>query len=285
MDERRVLIEASALQAALGDAGLVLVDCRHDLSDPSAGRRAWMQAHIPGAVHASLDEDLSGAGPASAGRHPLPDPAAFRRFLAAAGIGPDTQVVAYDAAEGAMAAARLWWLLQAAGHRRAAVLDGGLAHWQALGLAVETGPVKAGVARYPALVFDPDWLADAGNLACRMDEPAGWLVDARAAERFRGEHEPIDPVAGHVPGAVSRPFTANLRPDGRFKPPAALREEWLARIGPHAPGDVVLMCGSGVTACHHALAMAHAGLPGASVYAPSWSGWVADPRQPVATGG
>lgn len=283
-DDWRCLVDARALQRALGDDRLVVVDCRHDLADADAGRRAWKHAHIPGAVHASLDEHLSAPGPAAAGRHPLPDPERFRRFLGESGIGPGTQVVAYDAAHGAMAASRLWWLLQSVGHRRAAVLDGGLAGWRALGFEVESGPVAASGATCPALAIDADRLVDAENLAGRGGDPPGWLVDARSGERFRGEAEPIDPVAGHVPGAENRPYTDNLQSDGRFKPPDALRTEWLALIGAHAPTGVVVMCGSGVTACHHLLAMEHAGLPGARLYAPSWSGWISDARRQVATG-
>lgn len=278
------LVSAAELLARLGDPGLVLVDCRNVAggADTQAGREAWKQAHLPGAGYAHLDEDLSDKRkPASEGRHPLPDADAFAAVLGRLGIGPDDQVVAYDAGDGSMAAARLWWLLRLCGHERVAVLDGGLAAWQALG-----GPLDASVPAakppYPArLALAGVVMAD--DVQARLGEPPGWLLDARPAPRFRGEVEPLDPVAGHIPGARNRPLQDNLA-DGRFKTAARLREEFEALLAGRAPGEVVLSCGSGVTACHNLLAMEHAGLHGARVFAASWSGWVSDRSRPVATG-
>ena len=191
--------------------------------------------------------------------------------------------MAYDAGDGAMAAARLWWLLKLLGHDRVAVLDGGLARWRSLGYPVDAGEfVPPPRGRYFAR-FDARRIAGTDEVKARLGQAPGWLLDARAPERFRGEVEPLDPVAGHIPGARNRPFTDNLR-DGRLKPAQELRAEFEALLQGHAPGEVLLSCGSGVTACHNLLAMEHAGLPGARVYAASWSGWVADPARPVATG-
>lgn len=274
----------AALAARLGGPGLVIVDCRHVLADPAAGERAWREARLPGARFAHLDRDLSGHDrPATEGRHPLPAEADFLATLGRLGITPGATVVAYDAGDGAMAAARLWWLLDLLGHRDAYVLDGGLAAWQAAGLPLDTGaPAPVRAAAYPGR-FDRSRLATADDVAARAGEAPGWLLDARAPERFRGEVEPIDRVAGHIPGAVNRPYAANLSGQ-RLRPAGVLRAEFAALTGGRAPGEVVLSCGSGVTACHLALAMAHAGLPGARIYAPSWSGWIADPAHPVATG-
>lgn len=272
------------LAARLGEPGLVLVDCRHVLADPAAGERAWCEARLPGAVHAHLDHDLSGHDrPATEGRHPLPAEADFVAMLGRLGVSPASTVVAYDAGDGAMAAARLWWLLDLLGHRRALVLEGGLAAWRAAGLPIESGaPAPARVAAY-AGHFDRTRLVSAEDVAARAGEAPGWLLDARAPERFRGEVEPIDRIAGHIPGAVNRPYAASLS-GSRLRSSAELRAEFEALTGGRAPADVVLSCGSGVTACHLALAMAHAGLAGARLFAPSWSGWIADSSRPVATG-
>ena len=277
------IVSASELAAALGRPGLALVDCRHALADAGAGEAAWRSAHLPGAGHAHLDRDLSDhRKPSALGRHPLPDAADFNRTLARLGVSPGSQVVAYDAGDGSMAAARFWWLLRSMGHAHVAVLDGGVAAWQALGQAMESTPPVIAPGHYDGR-FDAARVATAQDVGARLGEAPGWLLDARAPERFRGDVEPLDPVAGHIPGALNRPLSANLEA-GRFKSPAALRTEFEALIGGRAPADVVLSCGSGVTACHNLLAMAHAGLDGARLYAGSWSGWVSDPSRPVARG-
>jgi thiosulfate/3-mercaptopyruvate sulfurtransferase len=279
------LVDAATLSAALGDPGLRLVDARFVMLNaaPEAGRQAYAESHLPGAVYADLNLDLSDLSKAGQGRHPMPDSDAFARRLGAWGIGPAHQVVVYDAGDGSMAAARLWWLLKLLGHERVAVLDGGVAAWRAAD-SVETVEIHAPspIAAYPSQ-FDAGRLVAAESIAARLGEDSGWLIDARAAERFRGDVEPIDPVAGHVPGAINRPFAHNLR-DGRFKPADELREALSQLIGQRSPADAVLMCGSGVTACHLLLAFEHAGLQGARIYPGSWSGWISDPSRPIARG-
>jgi len=281
--EWTTLVQADALAAALGNPALRIVDARFALVDPAAGRVAYAESHLPGALHADLNEDLSDLSRSGLGRHPLPDDEAFARRLGEWGIGPEDQVVVYDAGDGSMAAARFWWMLKLLGHRRVAVLDGGLAAWRGQGLPETTDLSNAmPLAAYPAR-FDIRRIADAEEVQQRLGEDSGWLFDARAPERFRGEVEPIDPVAGHVPGALNRPFGANLR-DGKFKSAAELRAELAPMLAGRRPDDLVLMCGSGVTACHLLLAFEHAGLSGARVYAGSWSGWIADPARPVERG-
>ncbi|MGS1078547.1 sulfurtransferase [Pseudoxanthomonas beigongshangi] len=274
------LVDVDALAVALGDPGLRLVDARFALMDPAAGRQAYLQSHLPGAAHADLNEDLSDLSHRDLGRHPLPDDAAFARKLGEWGIGPEHQVVVYDAGDGSMAAARLWWMLRLLGHRRVAVLDGGFAAWRARGLPETAEP--GGIIPLPAYParFDARLIADADEVRRRLDQDSGWLFDARAPERFRGDVEPIDLVAGHVPGAINRPFGANLR-EGRFKSSSELHAELAPMLAGRRPDDLVLMCGSGVTACHLLLAFEHAGLSGARVYAGSWSGWITDPSRPV----
>lgn len=284
------LITAAELQPHVHEAHWRIVDVRHDLADPGAGARAFAAGHLPGASFLSLDDDLSGPpvwqdSPAglrhNGGRHPLPDRAALRRRLAALGISDDTQVVAYDA-HGGMFAARLWWLLRWLGHERVAVLDGGLPAWQAVGGALSTDvptPSPAPpLSERPSLVNLVDIDTVHANLSARTRQ----VVDARAPDRFRGENETLDPVGGHIPGALNRFFKDNLQPDGRFKPVAQLRAEWSALLPD--PAGAVMQCGSGVTACHNLLALAHAGLPAAGLYAGSWSDWVSAPGRPVATG-
>lgn len=283
MSRWTTLVACEALRDALGRPDLVILDARVMLADRAAGAAQFLDAHIPGARHADLERDLSAMERAGQGRHPWPDTQAFQARARAWGIGPQTQVVAYDAGDGALAAARAWFLFKALGHGAVAVLDGGWARWTALGLPVERGAA----AHVPAGLFDARLdatrLLDAAGVQAHLAAD-GVLVDARAAERFRGDVEPLDTRAGHVPGAVSRPYALNLAGDGRFKPVQDLREEFDALRGAHAPADIAVMCGSGVTACHHLLAMEHAGLPGATLFTGSWSGWIADPARPVATG-
>jgi thiosulfate/3-mercaptopyruvate sulfurtransferase len=274
------LVDAETLATRLHDADLRIFDCRFALNDTAAGERLWREAHIPGARHAHLDRDLSGAHAPGAGRHPWPSAADFGDWLGRNGVTPTTQVVAYDAGDGAFAA-RLWWLLHVAGHARVAVLDGGYARWTALGLRVDDGIAPVEPATCP-VVFDTSRLLDADAVAARVSA-GGLLLDARGAERFRGEVEPIDRVAGHVPGALNRPYPSNLE-DGRFKPAVRLSEEFDALLAGRPASDMIAMCGSGVTACHHLLAMAHAGRPGASLFTGSWSGWIEDPARAIATG-
>jgi thiosulfate/3-mercaptopyruvate sulfurtransferase len=275
------LVSVADLAAALGRC--VIVDCRHDLFDVEAGRRAWRESHLPGAHFLQMDEDLAGPKFAGSGRHPLPDPAALRAKLGRCGLGPDDPLVAYDASGGA-AAVRLWWLARWLGHARVAVLDGGWPAWIAAGQPIDS--VAPPEADAPPLPVRPSLAGTVGTAELLAGLGAGGrlIVDARSRERFRGDTEPLDPVAGHIPGAVSRPFAANLGPDGRFKPAVQLREEWLARLAGRPADEVVHSCGSGVTACHNLLAMEVAGLAGSALYPGSWSEWCADPARPVATG-
>lgn len=278
------LVSAEKLASQLGAPSLRLVDARFVLAggDADAGERAWRSAHLPGAGYVHLDRDLSDRRkPSSEGRHPLPDAEAFCATLERLGITEQSQVVVYDAANGAMAAARFWWLMKLLGHRQVAVLDGGFARWTALGLPIETQTPTPARTAYRAS-YDTSAIATADEVMRRLGEPAGWLLDARAPERFRGDVEPLDPVAGHIPGAVNRPYADNLQ-DDCFRPAEILRNEFSALLAGCSPGDVLLSCGSGVTACHNLLAMEHAGLHGARIYTGSWSGWISDPTRPVAT--
>lgn len=278
-----VLVEADEL-ASLSPSTVLVVDCRFALADPGQGERDFLQAHVPGAVYASLDHDLSDLSKQGLGRHPLPDAAAFARTLSRWGWQAGQRVVAYDAAGGALAAARLWWMLGSVGIA-AAVLDGGWQAWATAGLPVERGPAKPRAATSVTLHFDPARMVlDYAELDRLRGAPSALVLDARAAPRFRGESEPIDRAAGHVPGAHNRPFAQNLAADGHFKPAPVLRAEFTAALAGRAPDAVVHMCGSGVTACHNLLAMEAAGLAGSRLFAPSWSGWASDPNRPVATG-
>jgi thiosulfate/3-mercaptopyruvate sulfurtransferase len=276
------LIDAQALRALLtGPAPPVVLDASFDLADPGAGERAYAAAHIPGALYVDLDRDLCAAKTGRNGRHPLPERRAFANTVAAWGVVPGRPVVALDR-QGGMYAARLWWMLRWLGHAVVAVLDGGFAAWLAGGGEAATSPGSATpAAPYPErlpLVAS----ISAVELASRLGRSG--LLDARSPERFRGDKEPIDPVAGHIPGALNRFHATNLTPAGRFKPAAQLHEEFTALLGTRAPGELVHSCGSGVTACHNLLAMEHAGLGGSLLYPGSWSEWSADPARPVARG-
>jgi thiosulfate/3-mercaptopyruvate sulfurtransferase len=280
----RALVDCAEASARLDDPAWCLFDCRFDLADTGRGERNFLQAHIPGASYAHLDHHLSGSITPASGRHPLPDPTALSAWLGRHGVAPGVQVVVYDDTGGSMAV-RLWWLLRWLGHDAVAVLDGGWPAWQAAGL-----PVAGGTAAKPApRVFNgtPDWHEVVTTAAiARQLETGGddiLLLDARTAERFRGEAEPIDPVAGHVPGALNLPLQDNLNDDGTFRSPQALRALYAPLLDGRPPGRVAAMCGSGVTACHDLLAMEIAGLRGGRLYAGSWSEWIRDPARPVAT--
>lgn len=277
-----VLVDADGAARAIAD-GALAIDCRHDLASPASGAAAYAAGHVPGAVHAHLDRDLADLSLAGRGRHPLPAAEAFARTLARWGVAPEVAVIVYDDSGGAYAA-RLWWMLRSVGHDRVRVLDGGWSAWRAAGLPVEAGAPPRRAANVRALAYDPAAVALAPEVERNIGAAGSLLLDARAPVRFRGEQEPLDSVAGHVPGAMNRPYAENLDASGRFKSPEALRQEFAALLAGRAPQAVTLMCGSGVTACHNLLAMHHAGLPGARVYAGSWSEWVSDPARPVATG-
>jgi thiosulfate/3-mercaptopyruvate sulfurtransferase len=280
----QTLISAADLAAHIDDPAWVVVDCRHDLMNLAAGRDAYASGHLPGAVFADLETVLSGAKNGAdgvfLGRHPLPDKEALAEALRGFGIGDATQVVAYDA-HGGMFAARLWWLLRWLGHEAVAVLDGGMAAWedagQPLTTEVRTRPHGALSVRAP---FVPT--VTVREMLDNLQSGKRIVIDARAADRYRGENETIDPVGGHIPGAKNRFFKDNLGPDGRFKDAAQLREEFGALID--NPEAAIMQCGSGVTACHNLLALEVAGLPGAALYPGSWSEWVGDPARPVAKG-
>ena len=267
------LVSTEELSRSLGRWRLF--DCRHDLMQPALGEQQYRESHIPGALFAHLDRDLSGAKTGANGRHPLPRREAFIAWLGGQGLQPSDQAVCYDGGNGAMAA-RLWWMLRWAGHGAAAVLDGGFAKWVA-----EKRPVTADLPRFPATQY-PRRPALAAAVDVADVGKAALLVDARAPVRFRGEQEPIDPVAGHIPGARNRFNAENISPQGTFKSAAELKREYEALLGAASASEAVHYCGSGVAACHNLLAMEIAGLPGGRLYAGSWSEWSADPKRPVA---
>lgn len=275
---KRTLISAQELAGKLGEDGWVIVDCRFDLGDTESGRAAYLEAHIPGAIYAHLDQDLCGPPLTDHGRHPLPSPEMMAQWFGEMGIDAQTQVIAYDDKNGAFAS-RLWWMLQYMGHQRAAVLDGGWQAWLAAGYPVQSGLVEndavqfVGAARRELLVTLEDLAA------------VPLLVDSRMPERYRGEIEPIDPVAGHIPGAVNFFYQQNWDDANRYLPAAKLKEQFLELLGDTPPEEATFYCGSGVTSCANLLAMAHAGLGDGRLYVGSWSEWCADPARPVAKAG
>jgi thiosulfate/3-mercaptopyruvate sulfurtransferase len=283
------LIEPAALAAHTSDANWVIVDCRHDLVNLDAGRDAYAAGHLPNALFADMEHELSGqkrgADGAFRGRHPLPEKDAFVELLRSWGVNDDTQVVAYDA-HGGMFAARLWWMLRWVGHEAVAVLDGGLPAWQSAGLPVATDtPAPRGrgtIAAHNACTKPLVTTVDVNAVLHNVEHGGRTVVDARAPDRFRGENETIDPVGGHIPGAKNRFFKDNLQPDGRFKAQEQLKAELGVAVGD--PKNAIMQCGSGVTACHNLLALEVAGMPGAALYPGSWSEWSADAARPVATG-
>jgi thiosulfate/3-mercaptopyruvate sulfurtransferase len=278
------LIQASELASHLNDSDWVILDCRHDLLKPAAGSDAFVTGHIQNAQFADIDTALSGPktarGPQFTGRHPLPDRTALLATLRGWGIHDDTQVIAYDG-QGGMFAARLWWLLRWLGHPSVAVLDGGLAAWQAQGLPLVTpvAPRPAGNLTEKASLTRT---VSVQEVIANLETQALTVIDARAPDRYRGENETIDPVGGHIPGAKNRFFKDNLLADGRFKSAKELEQEFAGLIS--TAESTILQCGSGVTACHNLLALEVAGLSGAALYPGSWSEWCADPARPVATG-
>jgi thiosulfate/3-mercaptopyruvate sulfurtransferase len=277
-----MLIAPSELQERLQDPGWVIFDCRHDLADPAKGARLYAEGHIPGARLARVDTDLSGEKNGSNGRHPLPMPQTFADFLGRQGVTTESRVVAYDDA-GGQYASRLWWMARWIGLSDVVLLDGGFPRWQREARPVET---TAPVPR-PGLV--PVRLSEGGvwsavEVEANLTSREAVILDARAPERYRGETEPIDRVAGHIPGALNRFFKENLNPDLTFRPAAELRREFAALQAAAGERPVVHQCGSGITACANLFAMEYAGLVGSRLYAGSWSEWITDPRRPIAAG-
>lgn len=275
------LISTAALALHLNEDAFAIVDCRTKLDDESWGAREHKAGHIPGAVYADLNRDLSASQTGTNGRHPLPDPAALATRLGQLGITSGVQVVAYDQDNG-MFASRLWWLLRWLGHDAVAVLDGGFAKWRAEGRPVVGGDTHRDARTFTAAPRD-HMRVEVATVAQRAGSREWRLVDARAPERFRGEVEPLDRVPGHIPGAVNHFFQTNVD-NGVFKTPEQLRESFAKTLAGTPPNRVVCYCGSGVTACHNLLALEHAGLTGAQLYVGSWSEWSSDPARPVATG-
>ena len=272
------LIRAGDLAAALEDPQLVVIDVRHDLGDYGLGQRKYNEGHIPGALFLSVEKDLAGPHTGKNGRHPLPSIDAFAATMSSIGVDPTKQVVVYDGGTSTYSA-RLWWMLRWLGHRNVAVLDGGFRAWEAAGLPVTTEiPVKKPSKFVPVPSETP---VSVDSLVAHQGDPDYSLIDARGADRFRGENETIDPVAGHIPGSRSRPFTTNLNKDQTFKDRDALRAELTEALGGLEPGQIVHTCGSGVTACNNLLAMEYAGLTGSRLYPGSWSEWSADPSRPI----
>lgn len=276
------LVSADALHARLDDPDWVVFDCRFQLDQPDWGEEAYRASHVPGALYAHLDRDLAAPKTPRTGRHPLPDPGTFAQWLGRCGVSPGRQVVVYDQGGGAFAA-RLWWMLRWLGHRAAAVLDGGWAAWTAAGYPVSDEVPSPEPVMFEGSPDDNLWLTSE-QLESALAAQRVRLIDARGAERFRGESEPIDPVAGHVPGAANLPFAGNLDEQGRFKDPATLRERFAPVVGERPGEQVVHMCGSGVTACHNLLAMELAGLGESRLYAGSWSEWITDRERKVERG-
>jgi thiosulfate/3-mercaptopyruvate sulfurtransferase len=275
------IIDPASAGRLLGDQGCLFVDCRFVMREPDQGETEYLRSHIPGALYAHLDRDLSGRMvPGRTGRHPLPDPPALVRTFSRWGIEANTQVIAYDDSTGAMAAARLWWMMKWAGHDAVAVLDGGFQRWKAAALPCSGDPVERRPRDFHAS-FRPRMAVDAEQVLTWLDDPAWIVLDARGADRFRGENETIDPVAGHIRGARSAPYVDNLGPEAAFKNAAEVRRRLDALAGGRDAEHTVLYCGSGVTAAHLALAFAHAGKGVPRLYAGSWSDWITDPRRPI----
>ncbi|MGS1115878.1 sulfurtransferase [Castellaniella sp. UC4442_H9] len=284
-----LLIEAGTLRNRLARPGCLVFDVRHDLADHQAGRRAYEAGHIPGALYLDHEEQLSAPRTGRNGRHPLADRGDFAALMRAQGLTARTEVVVYDAGN-SMFAAHLWWMLRWLGHEAVSVLDGGWAAWVAIGAEVESGTrmprlSEAQAIQSQVLSGKPSMpVVDARGVLANLDDHRLTVLDARAPERFSGSVEPMDPVAGHIPGALNRPFRLNVEPDGRFKSPAQLRREFETLLGDRLDRGIVHQCGSGITACHNLFAMELAGLRGSALYPGSWSEWCSDPARPVARG-
>jgi thiosulfate/3-mercaptopyruvate sulfurtransferase len=273
------LISTESLAAHLNEPSWLIADCRYNLKDEEWGRAQYSAAHISGAVFVNLAHDLAGPRTGTNGRHPLPSPEAMASAFARLGIGDDTQVIAYDQDAGPFAA-RLWWMLRYLGHDSVAVLDGGFAKWLR-----EDRPVHRGEETRPAAAFTPrlrkGMRVTVDDVVARLGDASTLLVDARSAERFAGQPDPLDSVPGHIPGARNRPYRHNISDEGTMRPGSELKADFEQVLGGRRPDETVMYCGSGVTACHNLLAMEHAGLRGAKLFAGSWSEWEADPKRPI----
>jgi thiosulfate/3-mercaptopyruvate sulfurtransferase len=276
------LVDPTSLAARLDDPTWAIVDCRFSLEDATWGAREYAARHVRGAVYADMNTELAGTRTGRNGRHPLPEVDALRHTLGRLGVGPGNQVVVYDQ-DGGMYASRLWWLLRWLGHDHVALLDGGFARW-----IREDRPTSTGIETRLARVFEGEprahMLVTTTEVAAIAAGAEGRLVDARAPERYRGDVEPVDRVAGHIPGAVNLPYRNNIAEDGTLLPAADLARRWREAVGEGAPDRLVCYCGSGITACHNLLALEIAGLGGARLYAGSWSEWSSDPANPVEKG-
>lgn len=277
----KTLISTEELQNQLNRDDTIIVDCRFDLGDPNAGFEAYQTAHIPNAVYAHLDNDLSSPPTDSTGRHPLPNPDVFKETLSAWGIDAKKQVVVYDQFHGAFAG-RLWWMLHYLGHEAVAVLDGGFPKWEK-----ENRPTESGVHQNAPTMFEGNpqagWTVSVEEVEANIKHPQFKLIDARSPDRFRGENETIDPAGGHIPGAINHFFGNNVDENGVMKSPEALKQQFEALLDQQAPSETVFYCGSGVSACQNLLAMSHAGLEGAKLYVGSWSEWLKEPNRPIST--
>jgi len=278
---QQILLSVQELRTAQENTECFIVDCRFVLDEPGAGYEDYLEAHIPGAVYAHLEDDLSGPVTSDSGRHPLPDADKFALFLGRSGWQPGFMLVAYDDAGGAIAA-RLWWLMRYFGHDCAALLDGGIPAWWAAGYELESGRVSTTSLPTENLKVCDDLVMTTAGIVEGLDRDGIVLADARARERFTGEIEPIDPVAGHIPGSVNYPYNNNLSPNGMFKTVEDVRNGLLTLTGSHEVQDLVHMCGSGVTACQNIFAAELAGLKGSKLYVGSWSEWIQDPSRPIA---
>jgi thiosulfate/3-mercaptopyruvate sulfurtransferase len=275
-------IQPSDLLAQINNPRWAIFDCRFDLQDASAGELSYLEAHIPGAQYAHLEDDLSGPITGLTGRHPLPSIEEMAALFGQWGIDAETQVVAYDSRGGGIAA-RLWWALKYLGHDAVAILEGGFPAWEREGYPIQSGKEQRSAAQFvPRL--RPEMRIDIEELENHLDDFSQGMIDSRSAERYRGEEEPLDPVAGHIPGSLNRFWGSNLDEDHRLLAADTLREKFLTLIGDKQPSDLVVYCGSGVTGCFNLVIMEHLGMPGARLYPGSWSEWCADEDRPIKVG-